>query len=478
MQACGLNSPMNLPSRCVSAQSGFLFSRFAPLLLALCLALMSGALFAQDTRRVTEPVVPASCTEVAAELIAVDGSLNEADESRTDTARIQKAIDNCPAGKAVALISTGKANAFLSGALQLRNGVTLVIGKGVTLFGSRNPRDYEVTPGSCGIVDEKGHGCKAIINGDSANDAGVMGPGTIDGRGGARLLGQNVSWWDLAQEAKVTNKGQNCPRLLILTHCDNFVLYNVTLKNSPNFHVSYSLGNGFTAWGVIIDSPKTARNTDGIDPANSTNVTITHCFIHAGDDQVAIKAGGKIPSTHMSIVHNHFYTGHGVSIGSETDSGANHILVSDLTIDGADNGIRIKSNSSRGGLVEDVTYQDVCIRDTKNPIYMDTNYSFRGTERNKLPVFRDITLRNVHIFDGGKITLEGFDATHRLQMNFDDVTISGPAKVNAMHADFTLGPGPVNFPVSGDDVHVTGKPVNRGKSNSCQGRFVAMPATH
>ena len=31
----------------------------------------------------------------------------------------------------------------------------------------------------------------------------------------------------------------------------------------------------------------------GIDPVNATNVTITHCYIHSGDDQVAIKAGGR-----------------------------------------------------------------------------------------------------------------------------------------------------------------------------------------
>lgn len=471
----GLNSSMNFVLHAAGALNRYFLPSFFLSLVTLGVIFVGQPAFAQDTRTVTEPVVPPSCIKLAAQLTSNNLRLDDADESRLDTTRIQQAIDSCAAGKAVELAANGTANAFLSGALQLRRGVTLIIDKGVTLFGSRNPRDYDVVPGMCGTVNEKGHGCKAIINGDHADDAGVMGPGVIDGRGGANLLNEKVSWWDLAQQAKATNKDQNCPRLLILTHCNNFTLYNITLKNSPNFHVSYNLGNGFTAWGVIIDSPKTARNTDGIDPANATNVTITHCFIHAGDDQVAIKAGGTIPSTHMSIVHNHFYTGHGISIGSETDAGANHILVSDLTIDGADNGIRIKSNSSRGGLVEDVTYGDVCIRDTKNPIYMDTNYSFYGTARNKLPEFRNITLRNVHIFGGGKITLDGYDATHRLQMNFDDVTISGAAKINATHADFTLGPGAVNFQIPGSDVHVTAKPVSRGNSGSCEGRFAPMP---
>ena len=368
--------------------------------------------------------------------------------------------------------------AFLTGPIQLRTGVTLLIDAPATLYASRNPRDYDITPGSCGIVNQAGHGCKPIIGGANIEHAGVMGDGTIDGRGGAKLTGQDVSWWDLAQQAKVKNQNQNCPRILVLNHADDFTLYRITLRNSPNFHVSYSNGNGFTAWGVIIASPKTSRNTDGIDPGNSTNVTITHCFIYAGDDNVAIKAGHGAPTTHMTIAHNHFYAGHGMSIGSETDGGASAIRVSDLSIDGADNGIRIKSNSSRGGLVEDIVYDDVCIRDAKNPIYMDSNYSYYGAARDKLPQFTNIILRNIRITGAGKITLDGFDAAHRLGMQFDNVTLSNPAqiKLTAVHAALTFGPGPVNFRPTGDDVKIAGD-AGMGAPNACEGKFVAFPVT-
>jgi hypothetical protein len=73
---------------------------------------------------------------------------------------------------------------------------------------------------------------------------------------------------------------------------------------------------------VIVNAPRNARNTDGINPGNSTDVTITRSFIHAGDDNVAIKAPKGGPTAHMTIAHNHFYAGHGMSIGSETDGGA------------------------------------------------------------------------------------------------------------------------------------------------------------
>ena len=225
---------------------------------------------------------------------------------------------------------------------------------------------------------------------------------------------------------------------------------------------------------MIIDTPQDRRATPtaSIPAIAQTSPSRTATFT-TGDDNVAIKAGLPGPTAHMTIEHNHFYTGHGMSIGSETDGGASAIRVTNLSIDGADNGIRIKSNSSRGGLVHDVVYQDVCIKDTKNPIYMDSNYSYMGEARDKLPSFEDIVLRNVRVLSAGKITLDGFDAAHRLGITFDNVFLDVPSKVTATHANITEGPG-VNFRAAGDDVHIVKRSGNAVK-NACEGKFVSFP---
>ena len=81
---------------------------------------------------------------------------------------------------------------------------------------------------------------------------------------------------------------------MVLRHVDNFTLYKITLRNSPGYHVAFNDTDGFTAWGVKIHTPKWARNTDGIDPGSSRNITITQSWIHTGDDDVAIKtSAGK-----------------------------------------------------------------------------------------------------------------------------------------------------------------------------------------
>jgi polygalacturonase len=446
-------------------------------LLNSAVLLGASSLCAQDTRKVTEPKIPSACTVLTARLSAPAGVLPEAGEKQPDTGRIQSAIDHCAPGSAVELKAAGSHNIFLTAPLQLKTGVTLLIDANTALFASRNPRDYDLTPGSCGVVDEQGHGCKPLILADNAPGSAIMGDGAIDGRGGAKLLGSDQSWWDLARQAKIYDKSQNVSRLLVVRHSNGFILYRITLRNSPNLHVGIDQTDGFTAWGVKIFTPKTARNTDGIDPSSSTNVTIRDSYISTGDDDVCLKSSterGEV--SHVTVAHNHFYFGHGMSIGSGTAGGASAVLVTDLTLDGTDNGVRIKSDRSRGGLVRNVTFQNVCMRKVAHPIVLDSMYTtFAG---NKLPVYRDILLQDVHSTTPGYVTLQGVDAGHKLGVTFDNVTVDGllPADIQAQNAAIAIGPRRGNVIPAGEDVSVMSDAAATADPLSCESRFVAAPA--
>src|SRR3984957_2950796 len=378
---------------------------------------------AQDARHVTEPHIPPACVVLQARLGAVDGVLPADAEGDLDTARIQRALNQCAAGKAVELKADGTKAIFLAGPLTLRSGVTLVIDADTSLAASINPRLYDITPGSCGILGEHGRGCKPLLEGNDISDGGIMGDGSIDGRGGARILRENVTWWQLAHKAKVLDKYQKVPGLIELSRVHDFTLYGITLRDSPAHHVVVHDSDGFTAWGVKIMTPGTARNTDGINPVSSTNVTIAHCYIHAGDDNVAISSRQGAPASHISILDDHFYTGHGMSIGSGTAGGVSHVLVRDLTIEGATNGIRIKSDPSRGGLVQDITYENVCMRNVTNPIVLTPHYTDFAGEL--IPQYRDITLRNVHVLTPGDYIFAGLDNRHELGVTLDNVFADG-----------------------------------------------------
>jgi polygalacturonase len=448
--------------------------------------------------------------------------LPELDENKPDTNRIQQAMDHCKAGQAVELKASGGEDAFLSGPLELRRGVTLLVDKGAILFGSRNPRDYDVQPGLCGTITEKkypytqgisGHGCKPLIVGHDVAGAAVMGDGTIDGRRGAKILGQQITWEDLAEQSimgwpteytrwargvgkvpvEITTppKGvglQNNPRMLTLVDCDNFRLYRIQLRNSPNFAVSYAGGNGFTVWGVIINQAKDALNGDGINLGQpwpevttpTTNVTITHSYIYAGDDNLAIKSRTGSATSHVTVTHNHFYAGHGIGTGSSTSGGISNVRISDLTLDGTSTGINMKSNDKLGGLVQDVEFNDLCIRGSGSPISIGTHSGSTGhhevdaTESNKPPQYMDIRLSDISIQGGGGIGIDGLDAAHRLGIAFHNVVMEHPetTRTSARHAKIALDE--TNFTFRGEDVTVTGKP-SQGTAMSCDGRFVPFP---
>src|SRR5277367_6323131 len=163
---------------------------------------------AQDTRQVSEPKIPASCVQLSAQLRAMSDKLADADEDKLDTARIQSALDKCKPGMAVELKPSSGNNAFLTGPLEMRTGVTLLIDEGVTLFGSRDPALYELTTpdavhGLCGTIAAGAApavfpapqrpapvrgGCRPLISIVDAKNVGIMGDGVIDGRGYAKLL--------------------------------------------------------------------------------------------------------------------------------------------------------------------------------------------------------------------------------------------------------------------------------------------------
>lgn len=422
----------------------------------LCSAALQGQ--AQDSRKVQEPLTPATCITLTATPSTTSSSATP--PASDDTTRIQQAIDHCAAGQAVRLSAAPGQSEFVAGPLTLRSGVSLLIDQGVTLYASRNPKLYDRGAGTCGKITDASKGCKPFISASNTDGSGIYGAGIIDGQGGRVVEGLSESWWQLARRAQKLDGHQNVPRLIEVSGSRNFTLHRIALRNSPNFHVTLNGVDGFTAWGVRIDTPASARNTDGIDPISSRNITIAHSYIRTGDDNIAIKANSSGPSENISVLHNHFYSGHGMSIGSETNGGVRRVLVEDLTLDGTTSGLRIKSDISRGGMVEQVRYRDVCQRNVKTPIDISTRYNPRASGK-LIPLYRDITLESVHSLTPGRVLISGYDAAHALQIKLDQVSVAPGNASTIEFANVSGAVAPAENPASG--------------SSDCEARLLPYP---
>ncbi|MEV8518780.1 glycoside hydrolase family 28 protein [Dyella marensis] len=487
-----------------------------------------------------EPSLPAAsavCTTLTARRTPVNGSLDASDadpsKSAPDTEDLQSAIDHCAVtGGAVKLVAVANGpSGFLSGPLTLRSGVTLWLDKNVTLFASRNPKDFDNGLGLCGIANKTDKvSCYALLNGNHVDNAGIVGEGIIDGRGGSLLTGGANkglrSWWDVAYQTKTSSVTQHNPRLLNINGGNHFTLSGVTLQNSPNFHVVLDGMDDVLAWNVKILSPSlaytvqgnacpkgttpdaktpatcftpdTVKNTDGFDPGESTHVVLAYSYISTGDDHVAVKAGSGKGSQHLLFSHDHLYAGHGMSIGSETNTGVSDMTVEDLTVDGHDGsnsvGIRIKSDVSRGGAVSDVVYRGVCMRNVRQPLVFDAFYSSTKTKKS-YPSFTGIEVHDFHdlgsvAYGGGQATFEAY-ASYPLRIVLDNVQFDGTQPTTYLKGHnggpgtlpantvFTLGPGPVSFAKAMEQKHGNGVSFDGAVTQSpaprdCTSAFVPM----
>ncbi|WP_018606615.1 glycosyl hydrolase family 28 protein [Uliginosibacterium gangwonense] len=365
-----------------------------------------------DSRTVSQPSVP-SCA-AAQTLSAQFSSNNRASPTGDDTTRVQNALTGVAGtGKAICLVASGSNNAFYVGNLTA-SGAGLVIGKGVTVYGLQS-----YATANAPLITFSGSNSFLMGLGTAGSDQG-----TIDGRGDI-LAGSSTS------------------RLVQAKNISNFIVYNVTLKESifPNLYVEG--GSGFTAWGVTIRTPATRKNADGIDIDSLTNASVINSSVEAGDDGVAIKTNtGDI--SNVTVKNSHFYGTHGLSVGSIYANNVSNILFDSNWVSGTDllgnvtsnpNGMDIKTGPSCALTVKNVSFLNTCMKGVKHVIMFDTNYAACKTgSPSGTPTVTGVVVNGATSISslGSAYTLfDGRDASHILEAYLANVSLDSAVGGNS-----------------------------------------------
>jgi len=305
-----------------------------------------------------------------------------------DSSAIQKTIDACAsAGGGTVLLTAGT---YLAKPLFLHgNNLTLQIDSGATLLGTTNFSDYN----SDGEIF-------GLINADRMTNVYLSGPGVIDGAG--------APWWPAVKESKRTGKPEprRRPKMVNFRHCRNLTVKNVTLRNSPSFHLVPADCENVLIDHVTIQAPGDSPNTDAIDPSACRNVRIINCLLDVGDDNVALKAGhpvaGRAFCCEDIVVSNcTCLHGHGISIGSETSGGVNNFTVVHCSFDGTVSGVRIKTTREMGGPVQNIFYRDLTMKNVRRPIDISCYYpkipanDLPQPINSRTPFYHDIHIENL-----------------------------------------------------------------------------------
>jgi polygalacturonase len=194
--------------------------------------------------------------------------------------------------------------------------------------------------------------------------------------------------------------------MVVLSHCQGVRIQGVTLANSPSFHLVPTECEDVLIDGVTVKAPEDSPNTDAIDPSACRTVRIIKCVLDVGDDNVALKSGHAVPGRtaaceDITVTDCTFLHGHGMSVGSETTGGVRRLKVQHCTFQDTVSGLRIKSARGRGGLVEDISYSDITMKDVKFPINICSYYPKTPKEdegqplTSQTPIFRRIRISNL-----------------------------------------------------------------------------------
>jgi polygalacturonase len=148
-------------------------------------------------------------------------------------------------------------------------------------------------------------------------------------------------------------------------------------------------------------------NTDGMDIDSSRDIVISNCYLDTGDDGICLKSGKDAdglrvnrPTENVTITNCTVHHAHGaVVLGSETSGGMRNIVASNIVCKGTQKGVRIKSTRGRGGLIENVRFEQWTMDEVGEGINV-TNYYTHSAEEpvsERTPVFRNIAISNMTI---------------------------------------------------------------------------------
>jgi polygalacturonase len=288
----------------------------------------------------------------------------QGDNGATDsTAAFKRAIDAIEQAGGGTLVIPAAKGAYFTGPIDLCSNLNLHLEAGATILFSPKFDDYKGGP----------RGYRPLIQIKDQHDVVISGTGTIDGNGAA--------WWPEARRFKaVANarhaSGNTSPRPIMLgfNHCQRTRLEGVTLTDAPVFNIQQQNCQDITVEGLTIVNPANSPNTDGIDPKDCQRVLIAHCRIDTGDDCIALGGSAGNLERDILITDCTFLHGHGCSIGSGTASGLRNLIVRRCTFDGTDTGVRLKSSRGRGGLVENVVYEDLTMKNVGVAISISSYY--------------------------------------------------------------------------------------------------------
>ena len=349
---------------------------------------------------------------------------------------------------------------FLSGPIHLRSRIDLHLSDEATIAFIPEPARYLPAV----LTHWEGlefMGFSPLIYARGQSDIAISGKGTLDGgadethwwpwKGGRFSIGKTEEDQKFARKALMADAENHVPvheriyadgayfrpPFIQPFDCNNVLIEDVTIRNSPFWLINPVLCHNVTVRGVTCES--LGPNSDGCDPESCSNVLIEKCQFNTGDDCIAIKSGRNAdgrrintPCENIVISDCDMQAGHGgVVIGSEISGGVRNVFAERCRMSSPDleRAIRIKTNSVRGGVIEHLRYRDITVGEVQDAIVI--NYFYEEGDAGQFdPIVRDIVVENLSVENARRVfQVRGFERDPIQDLRLTDVEISSAKEI-------------------------------------------------
>jgi polygalacturonase len=409
------------------------------------------------------------------------------DGATVNTKALQGAIDACAAAGGGTIVVP--AGTFVSGALYFKPGVNLALRKDAVLKSTTVMADFPPVYTSWEGIER--YWTSGFLNFVGMNDVVVSGEGTVDGSGlawpgaprrqqppGPRRpppltveTGPLPKVEDVYPSPLPTTDSLNFapqpahlpplnaagiprpggagrlapPRALVFQNCSHVRVSGVHLKNQARWGFVFIYCRQVVAENLQVRTESYIPSSDGIDVCSCDGVQITGCDIACNDDDISIKAGKDAdglrvnrPSENIVITDCRFGSGGGVDMGSEVSGGIRHVRVERCRFVGSGTAARIKSQPSRGGVVEDIVYRDIQFENVARAIEFDVEWRMvppLAPAAKVLTVVRNVQL--IHFTGTAQAAgvIRGFKDSPIQDLKFEDSRITAQHGLALEHAD-------------------------------------------
>jgi polygalacturonase len=354
---------------------------------------------------------------------------------------------------------------FLTGAIHWKSNVNLHLADNATLLFSRDPKQYLPAV----FTRWEGTECmnySPFLYAFEQSNIAITGRGTLDGQADCEhwwpWVGRTNCGWkqgdprqqadrnalvamgdkDVPPNQRIFAEGHYLrPTFLQPYRCQNVLIEGVTIKNSPMWEINPVLCRNVTVRNVKIESH--GPNNDGCDPECCTDVLIEGCLFDTGDDCIAIKSGRNRDGRRVGAACENLVIrdctmkdGHGgVTIGSEVSGNVRNVFVENCRMDSPhlERALRIKTNSYRGGIVENVFFRKVTIGQVADAIVQVDFYYEEGLGGPLQPVVRNITVEDVKCQSSKyALYLRGFESAPIRDIHLSRCVFEHVAKANVI----------------------------------------------